>query len=274
MSVPELQEVRRQLEELTELGFIPPSTSPYVAPVLVARKKDGTLRMCIDYRALNKIPIKNRYPLPRIDELLDQLHGSTIWSSLDCASGYHQVRTQEHSIAKTAFRTRYGSYELLVLPVGLTNAPSAFMAWMHGILRPFIDKLVVCFLDGIQIASRTPQEHLFHLEQVLLVPDTDKPFHVFADASQQAVGAVLMQDQGRGLQPVAFESRKLSPAERSCACNQGLEMLFRRHPALTHQHRPTPTSTHQHRPPEPSVPDDSAPPVTPAGSVGRVPSAV
>ena len=305
--------------------------------MLFVRKKDGTLRMCIDYRALNKISIKNRYPLPHIDELLDQLHGTTIWTTLDCASGYHQVRMHEGSIAKTAFRTRYGSFEFLVLPFGLTNAPSTFMAWMHSILKPYLDKSVVVFLDDCLIMSRSPEEHLHHLEQVfrafsehkvllkaskchiatrqvdflghtvtpqgiavnqrkvaavqdwprpanvhdvrsflglvgfyrrfiegfsriaapmteltrftqpwqwgnvhqhafdtlkhalttapvLQIPDMAKPFHVFADASQFAIGAVLMQDQGHGLQPVAFESRKLSPAEQNYPIHE-IELL-------------------------------------------------
>jgi hypothetical protein len=167
MSPAELAELQRQLKDYLDKGWIQPSTSPFGAPVLFARKKDGSLRMCIDYRGLNAITIKNRYPLPRIDELLDQLQGATIFSSLDLWSGYHQVRVHPADIHKTAFRTRYGHYEFTVLPFGLTNAPATFMHVMNDVLRPFLDKFVVVYLDDILIYSKTPEEHLNHIEQVL-----------------------------------------------------------------------------------------------------------
>ena len=167
MSPLELQEVQRQLEEYLDRGWIRPSSSPFGAPILFARKKDGTLRMCVDYRALNALSIKNRYPLPRIDELLDQLHGAKWFTALDLWSGYHQVRVRPEDIHKTAFRTRYGHFEFTVLPFGLTNAPATFMALMNDVLRPFLDKFVVVYLDDILIYSKTGSEHLDHVRAVL-----------------------------------------------------------------------------------------------------------
>ncbi|GJZ22135.1 putative reverse transcriptase domain-containing protein [Tanacetum coccineum] len=123
----EMQELSNQLQELTDRGFIRPSTSPWGAPVLFVKKKDGSFRMCIDYRELNKLTIKNRYPLPRIDDLFDQLQGSSVYSKIDLRSGYHQLRVREEDIPKTAFRTRYRHYEFQVMPFGLTNAPAVFM---------------------------------------------------------------------------------------------------------------------------------------------------
>lgn len=119
MSVPELTELKMQLQELLDKNYIRPNVSPWGAPVLFVKKKDGTLRMCIDYRQLNKLTIKNKYPLPRIDELFDQVKGATIFSKIDLRSGYHQIRIKEEDIAKTTFRTRYGHYEFVVLPFGL-----------------------------------------------------------------------------------------------------------------------------------------------------------
>ncbi|GJS98048.1 putative reverse transcriptase domain-containing protein [Tanacetum coccineum] len=119
----EMQELSNQLQELTDRGFIRPSTSPWGAPVLFVKKKDGSFRMCIDYRELNKLTIKNRYPLPRIDDLFDQLQGSSVYSKIDLRSGYHQLRVREEDIPKTAFRTRYGHYEFQVMPFGLNHAP-------------------------------------------------------------------------------------------------------------------------------------------------------
>ena len=167
MSPAELVEVRKQLDDLLSKGFIQPSVSPYGAPILFVRKKEGTLRMCIDYRALNKQTVKNRYPLPRTDELLDQLHGATVFSKIDLQSGYHQVRVAEADVPKTAFRTRYGHFEFRVLPFGLTNAPATFMAFMNNILGHFLDKFVVVFLDDILIYSRNADEHMVHLRSVL-----------------------------------------------------------------------------------------------------------
>lgn len=329
MSPLELAEVKRQLTDLIDMGFIQPSKSPYGAPILFVPKKNGKLRMCIDYRALNKITVKNRYPLPRIDELMDQLHGATMFSKLDLQSGYWQIRIAEQDVPKTAFRTRYGHFEWKVMPFGLTNAPATFQHLMNKILQPYLDKFVVVYLDDILIFSKTPEEHLEHVATVLeilkenqlyvgldkcafglseidflghivsaegikpdpkkvaavkewptpgtvrevrsflgltgyyrrfiqhyaqkayplteltkesvkwqwrddvegrafeelkkalvsapvlVMPDPSLPYEVYTDASKFALGAVLLQNQGKGLQPVAYLSRKLSPTERN-----------------------------------------------------------
>ena len=117
-------------------GFIRPSTSPWGAPVLFAKKKDKTLRLCIDYRQFNRVTVKNRYPLPRIDDLFDQLRGARVYSKIDLRTGYHQLRVREIDILKTAFRTRYGHFEFTMMPFGLTNAPAAFMDLMHRVFQP------------------------------------------------------------------------------------------------------------------------------------------
>eukprot|EP00253_Pinus_taeda_P017231 PITA_17231 len=167
MSVPELTELKMQLQELLDKNYIRPSVSPWGAPVLFVRKKDGTLRMCIDYRQLNKLTIKNKYPLPRIDELFDQVKGTTVFSKIDLRSGYHNIRIKDEDIAKTAFRTRYGHYEFVVFPFGLTNAPATFMCLMNGIFHPYLDQFVLIFIDDILIYSRTIEEHHEHLRIVL-----------------------------------------------------------------------------------------------------------
>eukprot|EP00253_Pinus_taeda_P011015 PITA_11015 len=167
MSVPELTELKMQLQELLDKNYIRPSVSPWGAPVLFVRKKDGTLRMCIDYRQLKKLTIKNKYPLPRIDELFDQVKGATVFSKIDLRFGYHQIRIKEEDIAKTAFRTRYGHYEFVVLPFGLTNAPATFMCLMNSVFHQFLDKFVLIFIDDILIYSRSKEEHEEHLQMVL-----------------------------------------------------------------------------------------------------------
>ncbi|GJJ74408.1 hypothetical protein EMPS_06766 [Entomortierella parvispora] len=167
LSIAELDELRKQLDQLLAAGFIKPSTSPYGAPVLFVRKKDGTLRMCVDYRGLNKITRKNRHPLPRIDELLDRFRGARYYSKLDLLSGYHQQRIFEPHTHKTAFRCRYGHFEFNVVPFGLTNAPASFSNMMLRVLDPVLDKWVVVYLDDLLIYSKTKKEHLQHLRSVL-----------------------------------------------------------------------------------------------------------
>lgn len=328
LSYKELVELRKQLKELLDQGHIRPSKSPYGAPILFVTKKDGSMRMCIDYRALNKITIKNRYPLPRTDELLDQLHGAKVFSKIDIRSAYYQVRIAECDVEKTAFRTRYGHFEFLVMPFGLTNAPATFMALTNGIFNDYLDKFVIVYIDDILVYSKsleenardvrlvlqrlrehklyakvskceffksqveflghtvsadgigpekvkvaavqdwptpinvkdirsfigfanyyrrfiprfahiaapltdltkqnvpfiwgTPQQEAFDTLKaklstapLLILPDPGLPFHLNVDASAFAIGAVLSQDQGNGLQPIAYESRKLSPAEQN-----------------------------------------------------------
>ncbi|GJT35903.1 putative reverse transcriptase domain-containing protein [Tanacetum coccineum] len=163
----EMKELSEQLKELSDKGFIRPSSSPWGAPVLFVKKKDGSFRMCIDYRELNKLTVKNRYPLPRIDDLLDQLQGSSVYSKIDLRSGYHQLRVREEDIPKTAFRTRYGHYEFQVMPFGLTNAPAVFMDLMNRVCKPYLDKFVIVFIDDILIYSKNKQEHEEHLKQIL-----------------------------------------------------------------------------------------------------------
>lgn len=349
LSPPEMDELKKQLAELTEQGFIRPSVSPYGAPILFVRKKDGTLRMCVDYRALNKLTIKNKYPLPRIDELLDRLHGATFFSKLDLMSGYYQVRIADQDVHKTAFRTRYGHYEFLVLPFGLTNAPATFMRLMNDVFRPYLDESVIIYLDDILIYSKSLEEHKTHLHQVLdalrknqlcakaskcaffqtkvdflghvvsgngIQPDPKKieavtswprpktvtelrsflglanfyrrfvqgfskitaplndllkkdvsldawsqahqdafnrtktaltsaptlvmydskaPTEVLCDASGEAIGSVLSQDHGSGYQPVAYESRKLTPAEKNYPVHEQ-ELLAVIHALTTWRH--------------------------------------
>ncbi|CAI7800469.1 unnamed protein product [Closterium sp. NIES-54] len=326
LSPTELADMKKQIKYLLDKRLIRPSTSPYGAPVLFTPKPDGSLRVCIDYRALNKQTIKNKYPIPRIDDLLDQLREATVFSKLDLRSGYWQIRMADNSIHKTAFRTRYGSYEYLVMPFGLTNTPATFQAEMNHILRPLLDECVVVYLDDILIYSRDMKQHIEHLRRVfeilrrekfyvklskselalkkvqflghivsaqgvhvdpkkikavrtwktpenvkelqqflgfanyynqfvpqyakiatpltnllkkntpfkwedvhqqameqlktalmsapvLILPDPEKDYVIEADASDQAVGAVLMQDQGKGLQPIAYLSKKLHGAE-------------------------------------------------------------
>ncbi|GKB04596.1 putative nucleotidyltransferase, ribonuclease H [Tanacetum coccineum] len=163
----EMKELAEQLKELSDKGFIRPSSSPWGAPILFVKKKDGSFRMCIDYRELNKLTVKNRYPLPRIDDLFDQLQGSSIYSKIDLRSGYHQLRVREEDIPKTAFRTRYGHYEFQVMPFGLTNAPAVFMDLMNRVCKPYLDKFVIVFIDDILIYSRDEKEHEEHLKTIL-----------------------------------------------------------------------------------------------------------
>jgi hypothetical protein len=352
MSPAELEEVQRQLKIYLERGWIRPSQSEFGAPILFVRKKDGTLRMCIDYRQLNSITIPNKYPLPRIDELLDQLHGAKFFTSLDLWSGYHQMAVDPASQDYTAFRTRYGLYSFNVLPFGLSGAPSAFMELMNDVLKPYLDKFVVVFLDDCCIYSKTAEEHVEHVRlvlealnqaglkvkaskcdfarnsvgflgflvtseglkvdpkkieavlkwlppsdlhgvrsflgfcnfyrrfvkdfatiaspltdltkstvpfpstlpssaldafrklqtaltsaPVLTIPFTgpESTFELHTDASGVGIGAVLSQDQGSGPQPVAFESRKLSPAERNYPVHEQ-ELLAVVHAVKTFRH--------------------------------------
>ncbi|KAA3483558.1 DNA/RNA polymerases superfamily protein [Gossypium australe] len=169
MAPKELVELKAQIQELLDRGFIRPSISPWGAPVLFVKKKDGSMRMCIDYRQLNKLTIKNKYPLPRIDDLFDQLKGASVFSKIDLRSGYHQLKVKEADVHKTAFRTRYGHYEFLVMPFGLTNAPATFMDLMNRVFQQYLDQFVVVFIDDILVYSRTEEEHDRHLRIVLQV---------------------------------------------------------------------------------------------------------
>ncbi|KAL8117783.1 hypothetical protein AgCh_015616 [Apium graveolens] len=163
----EMKELAKQLQELLEKGVIRPSVSPWGAPVLFVKKKDGSMRLCIDYRELNKLTIKSKYPLPRIDDLFDQLKEAKYFSKIDLRSGYHQLKIKPEDIPKTAFRTRYGHYEFLVMFFGLTNAPAAFMDLMNIIFEEYLDKFVIVFIDDILIYSKTEEDHVEHLRTTL-----------------------------------------------------------------------------------------------------------
>jgi len=145
---------------LLKSGMIQPSSSPFGAPLLFVPKKDGTLRGVIDYRALNRITVKDKYPLPRIDDLIDQLRGSRVYSSLDLTQGYYQLPIADADVPKTAFKTHIGLYEYKVLPMGLSNAPSTFQRAMNHVFAPFIGKFVCVYLDDILVFSRSGEEHL------------------------------------------------------------------------------------------------------------------
>jgi hypothetical protein len=163
MAPIELAELKLQIVELQQKGYIHPSSSPWGAPVLFVTKKDGSMRMCIDYRSLNEVTIKNKYPLPRIDDLFDQLQGAKYFSKIDLRSGYHQLRIKEADVQKTTFVTRYRQYEFTVMPFGLTNAPAFFMNLMNKVFMEELDKFVIVFIDDILIYSKSHKEHEQHL---------------------------------------------------------------------------------------------------------------
>ncbi|GKC85735.1 putative reverse transcriptase domain-containing protein, partial [Tanacetum coccineum] len=220
----ELQELSTQLQEFSDKGFIRPSSSPWGAPVLFVKKKDGSFWMCIDYRELNKLTVKNRYPLPRIDDLFDQLQGSRVYSKIDLRSGYHQLRVREEDIPKTAFRTRYDHYEFQVMPFGLTNAPTIFMDLMDQVqfLSHVIDSEGI-HVDPAKIESikdcaspKTLTEirqflglvgyyrRFIEVHRSYLCPkvartlcEGSENFMVYCDASRKGLGTVLMQ-KGEG----------------------------------------------------------------------------
>ncbi|KAL0556624.1 hypothetical protein IC582_005138 [Cucumis melo] len=180
MAPAELKELKVQLQELLDKGFIRPSVSPWGAPVLFVKKKDGSMRLCIDYRELNKVTVKIRYPLPRIDDLFDQLQGATVFSKIDLRSGYHQLRIKDEDVPKTAFRSRYGHYEFIVMSFGLTNAPTVFMDLMNRVFREFLDTFVIVFIDDILIYSKTEAEHEKHLRMVLQTLRDNKLYAKFS----------------------------------------------------------------------------------------------
>jgi len=348
LSTAETKELKVQLDELERLGFIQRSKSPYGAPVMFVKKKDGKLRLVVDYRMLNNITIKNRYPLPLTDELFDLVHGAKYFSKIDLRTGFYQIRVADNDVEKTAFLTRYGSFEFRVLPMGLCNAPATFMHLMNVTFKDYLDDFIIVFLDDILIFSKTLEEHKKHValaldrlrksklyakaskcelfkkeveflghrigaeglrtmdekvkaicewptlskvgdvraflglvgyyrkfipnfsrialplteltknhitftwgtaektsfEQlkaairsapVLLLPNPELPFVLHTDASGFAVGAVLQQDQGNGLQPVAYMSKKMLDSEMNYPVHEQ-ELLAIVHACQTWRH--------------------------------------
>ena len=169
-----------QLQELIQKGYIQPSVSPWVAPILFVNKKDFMMWMCINYCQLNKMTIKNPYPLPRIDALFDQVGGAKIFLNIDLRYGYHQVWIRDVDIHKTAFHTKYDHYEFVVMPFGLTNAPANFMCMMNNIFSKYIDKFVLVFIDDILVYSKIKEEHEEHLCKVLTVLQEQQLYAIFS----------------------------------------------------------------------------------------------
>ncbi|GKC54177.1 putative reverse transcriptase domain-containing protein [Tanacetum coccineum] len=207
-----MKELSEQLKELSDKGFIRPSSSPWGVPVLFVKKKDGSFRMCINYWELNKLTVKNRYPLPRFDDLFDQLQESSVYSKIDLRSGYHQLRVREEDIPKTAFRTRYGHYEFQVMPFGLTNAPAVFMDLMNRVCKPYLDKFVIVFIDDILIYSKNKQEHEEHLKLILELLKKEELYAKFSKCEfwipkVQFLGHVI-DSEGIHVDPAKIESIK------------------------------------------------------------------
>ena len=167
MLAEDLVEIKKQIKELLDKGYIRPSSSPWGSPVLLVEKKDGLLRMVVDYRGLNEVTIKNKYPLPMINDLFDRLQGAKVFSKIDLQSGYDQLKIREQDIPKTTFTTRYGLYEYTVMSFGLTNAPAYFMNMMNKVFMEFLDKFIVVFIDDILVYSKNEEEHKEHLRLVL-----------------------------------------------------------------------------------------------------------
>ncbi|GJT82646.1 putative reverse transcriptase domain-containing protein [Tanacetum coccineum] len=230
-----MKELLDQLKELFEKGFIRPSSSPWGAPVRFIKKKDGSFWMCIDYRELNKLTIKNRYPLPRIDDLFDQLQGSSVYSKIDLRSSYHQLRVREEDILKTAFMTRYGHYEFQVMSFGLTNALAVFMDLMNRVCKQYLDKFVIVFIEDILIYSKNKEEHEEHLKLILELLMKEELYAKFSKCELwipkvQFLGYVI-DSQGIHVDPTKIKSIKdwVSPKTPTEICQfLGLTGYYRR----------------------------------------------
>ncbi|GJS34895.1 putative reverse transcriptase domain-containing protein [Tanacetum coccineum] len=215
LATSEMKELLEQLQEPFDKGFIRPSSLHWRAPVLFVKKKDGSFQMCIDYRELNKLTVKNCYLLPRIDNLFDQLQGSSVYSKIDLRSGYHQLRVCKEDIPKTAFKTRYGHYEFQVMPFGLTNAPAVFMDLINWVCKPYLYKFVIVLIDDILIYSKNKKEHKEHKEHRNAILELLKKEELYAKSSKcefwipkvQFLGHVI-DSQGIHVDPAKIESIK------------------------------------------------------------------
>ncbi|WMV54709.1 hypothetical protein MTR67_048094 [Solanum verrucosum] len=179
MAPIELRKLKDQIQELLDKGFIHPSASPWGSKVLFVKKKNGSMRMCIDYWQFNKVTMRNKYPLPRIDDLFDQLQGASVFSKIDLRSAYHQLKIRPEDVSKTTFRIRYGHYEFLVMSIGLTNGPAAFMSLMNRVFKTFLDSFVIVFIDDILEYFKNEKEHADHLHIVLGVLGNQKLYAKF-----------------------------------------------------------------------------------------------
>ncbi|GJX43507.1 putative reverse transcriptase domain-containing protein [Tanacetum coccineum] len=224
-----MKELLEKLQELSDKGFIRPSSSDWGALVLFVKKKDGSFWMCIDYRELNKLTVKNHYPLPRIDDLFDQLQGSSVYSKIDLRSGYHQLRVREVDIPKTAFRTQYGQYKFQVMPFGLTNAPAVFIDLMNRVCKPYLGRFIEGFLKIAKPITKLTQnkvafewgdkqeayfqtlKHKLCSAPILALPQGAENFIIYCDASHKGLGAVLMQNE----KVIAYASRQLKTHEKN-----------------------------------------------------------
>ncbi|GKE22597.1 putative reverse transcriptase domain-containing protein [Tanacetum coccineum] len=212
LALSEMKELSDQLQELSDKGFIRPNSSPWGAPVLFVKKKYRSFRMCIDYRELNKLTMKNRYPLLRIDDLFDQHQGSSVYSKIDLRSDYHQLRVRKEDIPKTAFRTRYGHYEFQVMPFGLTNAPAVFMDLINRVCKQYLDKFVIVFIDDILIYSKSKQGNEEHLKLILELLKKEELYAKFSKCEfwipkVQFLGYVI-DSKGIHVDPAKIESIK------------------------------------------------------------------
>ncbi|KAL4032921.1 hypothetical protein IC575_006004 [Cucumis melo] len=211
---PSRKKRRCDYKNSLDKGFIR-SVSPWGAPVLFVKKKDGSMRLCIDYRELNKVTVKNIYPLPRIDDLFDQLQGATVFSKIDLRSGYHQLRIKDGDVLKTTFRSGYGHYEFIVMSFGLTNAPAVFMDMMNRVFREFLDTFVIVFIDDSLIYSKTEAEHEEHLRIVLQTLRDNKLYAKFSKCEfwlkQVSFLGHVVSKAGVSVDPAKIEAITVGP---------------------------------------------------------------